>query len=362
VRELEGARANVEWRILVSEIFDRRAEAIQELESALAAEGAETDVTRGPLRLRRDRLKRVTEAWVLWEERPTLLLSGPSDRHYALDRARGRLRFGDGEQGRLPPMGALVAARRYRTGGGRAGNVGTGTINQALGPIGGMESVANVAPAEGGADAEIPEAVAHRGPYSVRARGRAVVADDFAIMAREASPSVAVARALPARDASGRPAAGWVTLVIIPSSAEPRPFPSFGLRQQVRRHIEERTAGDIAAATQVVVAGPEYQAVDVFATLVLVRGVEAGAVERAVRQAIETFLHPLRGGPSGQGWSPGDDVYLSDVAAVVERIDGVDYSRELALLRDGMAQGERLGVGAGRIPVAGNIRLRLVEG
>jgi uncharacterized phage protein gp47/JayE len=362
VRELEGARANVEWRIVASELFETPSEAIQELESALAAEGADTDVRLGPLRLRRDRLKRVVEAWVLWEERPTLLLSGPSDRHYELDRARGRLRFGDGERGRVPPVGALVAARRYRTGGGRAGNVETGSISQALGPIGGLERVANVAPAEGGADAETPEAVARRGPRSVRARGRAVVADDFATMAREASPSVAVARALPARDPTGRPTAGWVTLVIIPSSAEPRPFPSFGLRQQVRRYIEERTAADVAAAAQLVVAGPEYQAVDVFATLRLVGGAGAGTVERAVHDAVATFLHPLRGGPSGQGWSPGEDVFLSDLAAVVERVEGVDYSGELALLRDGVAQGERLEIGAGRIPVAGDIRLRLVEG
>ena len=361
VRELEGARANVEWRILASELFELASVAIQELEAALAAEGAETDVRRGPLRLRRDRLKRVIEAWVLWEERPTLLLSGPSDRHYALDRARGRLRLGDGKRGRLPPVGALVAARRYRTGGGRAGNVGIGAISQALGPIGGLESVANVTPAEGGADAETPEAVARRGPHSVRARGRALLADDFATMAREASSSVAAARAVPARDATGRPAAGWVTLVIIPNSAEPRPFPSFGLRQHVRRYIEERTAADVAAAAQVVVAGPDYQPVDVYATLVLVPGAGAGAVERAVHHALATFLHPLRGGPSGLGWSPGQDVFLSDVGAVVERVDGVDYSRELELLRDGVAQGERLGVGAGRIPVAGEIRLRLVE-
>jgi uncharacterized phage protein gp47/JayE len=362
VRELEGARANVEWRILASELFERPAEAVHELESALAAEGGEIDIRRGPLRLRRDRLKRVVEAWVLWEERPTLLLSSPSDRHYSLDRARGRLRFGDGEFGRVPPVGAAVSARRYLTGGGKAGNVGVGAIDQVLGPIGGVEKIANVAPADGGADAETLEGVARRGPRSVRSRGSAIAADDFETLAHEASPSVAVARALPARDATGRPAAGWVTLVIIPSSGEPRPFPSFGLREHVRRYIEERTAADVAAAAQVVVTGPDYQPVDVFATLVLVVGVGAGTVERAVHDALATFLHPLRGGPTRLGWSPGEDVFLSDIASVVERVEGVDHSRELELLRDGVAQGERLAVGAGRIPVAGTIRLRLVEG
>src|SRR5438105_3685542 len=269
VRELAGPRANVEWRILASELLPAPASAIQELETMLAAEGPETDVRRGPLRLRRDRLKQVTEAWVLWEERRTLFFSSPADRHYALDRARGRLLFGDGENGRVPPVGALVSALRYRTGGGRAGNVGLGMIKQLLGPIGGLEQVGNVAPAEGGADAETPEAVVRRGPRSLRAIGRAVTVDDFETMAYEASPSVAVARAIPARDAAGRPTPGCVTLVVIPRSAEARPFPSFGLRQQVLRYLEERTVADVASAVQIVVTGPAYQPVDVSATLAL---------------------------------------------------------------------------------------------
>jgi hypothetical protein len=362
VRELAGPRANVEWRILASELFDRAAEMIQELESALAAEGAETDIRRDPLRLRRDRLKQVTEAWVLWEERTTLFLSGPRDRHYAIDRARGRLLFGDGERGRIPPVGALVSARRYQTGGGKAGNVAAGVITQALGPLGAIEEIGNVAPAEGGADAEPVEAAARRGPRSLRCRGRAVDAADFEALAREASPSVAVARAIPGRDPAGRPTAGWVTLVITPSSAEPRPYPSFGLREQVRRYVEERSAADVAAAAQIAVVGPDYQPVDVSATLVLVRGAGAGTVERAAYDAVATFLHPLRGGPGGEGWQPGESVFLSDVAVVVERVEGVDYSRELALLRNGIPQGERLTIASGRVPVAGEIRLRLVEG
>ncbi len=361
VRELVGPRANVEWRILAAELLPQPEAAIQELEAALAAEGPEVDVQRGSLRLRRDRLKRVTEAWVRWEERTTLLLSKPSDRHYAVDRARGRVLLGDGERGRTAPVGALVVARRYRTGGGSSGNVGVGAISQILGPVGGIEKVTNVAPAEGGADGETPDAVLRRGPSSVRARGRGATVADLETLAREASPSVAVARAVPAHDASGRPAPGWVTLVIIPASAEPRPFPSFGLRQLVRRHLEERMSADVAAAAQVVVAGPDYQPVDVAATLVLEPGISAGAVERAAHAAIALFLHPLEGGPSGRGWRPGEDVYLSDLAAVVERVDGVDHSRELALLRHGIAQGERLMIALDRLPVAGEIQLRMVD-
>ncbi len=357
VLELEGRRANVEWRILAAELLDDPATAIAQLEAELAAEGDVTELQREPLRLVRDRLKHVIEVWVRWDERPALGASGREDRHYALDRARGRVHFGQ----RVPPRGAAVTARLYQTGGGRSGNVPARAITQLMGPVGGVEHVFNPAPAEGGADTETAEQVLVRGPRSVRARGRAVTAADFETLALEASPSVAVARAVPARDASGRTAPGWVTLVITPHSAEPRPYPTFGLREHVRRFVVARAAGDLPAG-RVIVIGPDYQPIDVSATLVPLDASEAGAVERSVHAALMTFLHPLRGGPSGRGWRPGQGVFASDIAAVIEHVPGVDAATELALLRDGAAVGERIELAADRIPVAGDLRLRLAGG
>lgn len=357
VLELEGPRANVEWRILAAALLEDPAAAIALLEAELAAEGDATELQRGSLRLVRDRLKHVVEVWVYWEEQRGLGASGPQDRHYALDRARGRLHFGP----RVPPRGAAVSARFYQTGGGRAGNVPTRAITQLLGPVGGVEQVFNPAPAEGGADTETAEQVLQRGPRSVRARGRAVTAADLQTLALEASPSVAVACAVPARDAGGRPAPGWLTLVITPHSAEPRPYPTFGLREHVRRFVTARAAGDLPAG-RIVVTGPDYQPIDVSATIVPIDPSEGGAVERAVHDALMTFLHPLRGGPSGRGWRPGQAVFASDLAAVIEHVAGVDAATELALLRDGAAIGERIGLAPDRVPVAGDLRLRLAGG
>jgi uncharacterized phage protein gp47/JayE len=362
VRELSGLRANVEWRILAAELFGADPRALQELETRLGGEDVQQDVQRGPLRLRRDRTKRVIEAWVRWEERPTLFFSGPADRHYAVNRARGQVLVGDHEHGRVAPAEAEIVARRYRTGGGLVGNVAARSISQVLGPIGGIDEVFNPLPAEGGADGETTELLRLRGPRTVRHRGRAVTAEDYETLAHEASPSVAVARALPHRDPSGRDTPGWVTLVIIPHSAEPRPYPSFGLRERVRRFIAARAPADVVAAEQLVVTGPEYLTVDVAATIVPADPSEAGAVEQAARRAIAGFLHPLSGGQAGHGRAPGEDVWLSDLASVLERVEGVDHVREATLLLDGMAQGEHVRVPDDRIAVAGDIQLRLIGG
>lgn len=72
-------------------------------------------------------------------------------------------------------------------------------------------------------------------------------------------------------------------------------------------------------------------------------------------------MHPLTGGPEGQGWPFGRDVFLSDVAAVLEAVSGVDYVQTLNLLLDNVPSGERIDVPPDRIVIAGPIRITLVE-
>jgi hypothetical protein len=98
------------------------------------------------------------------------------------------------------------------------------------------------------------------------------------------------------------------------------------------------------------------------ATIAPIDPAEAGAVEQRAREALADFLHPLRGGPEGRGWALGRDVFISDVAAVMERIPGIDYVEELGLLLKGALQGERIRVAEDRIVVAGEIQLKLKAG
>jgi len=365
VQELAGARAEVEWPALAQEVLGTGnvttdARMLQALEAQLAAEGPQTDVVMGVLHLVRDPNKQVTEAWVRWTAQPDFLLAGPADRSYVLDRPRGRLQLGDGVHGRVPPPGAAVAARLYQTGGGSQGNVAAGAVAQLLAGIPGVQGVTNPVPAEGGSDAETVSALAERGPLTLARRGRAVTAADFETLARETSPAVAVARAIPTLDASGRRRPGWVTLVIIPRSSDPRPWPSFGLREQIRTAVEAQAAADIGAALHVAVHGPDYLGIDVDASIAPLDPAAAGSLEQDALAALAAFLHPLTGGPDGQGWASGRGVYLSDVAEMLGRLPGLDYVEELALLLDGQLQGDFVPVPAGRVVAAGTCRVQVV--
>lgn len=333
VRELDGPRAAVELPLLAREVDP------------------------ADLHIVRDTNGVVQEVWVRWQRRPHFSHSQPGDRHYVLERSRGRLVFGDGINGRPVPAGLdNVVARRYRSGGGAAGNVAAGAITQFLGAIPYVSGVTNPRAAEGGADGETVEHMRVRGPQTLRHRERALSAQDYESLAQAASPGVAVARALPATHPSGRSLPGWVTIIIVPRSREPRPQPSFGLRRQVQEFLQARAPADL---TGLCVTGPTYLPVGVAAVVAPLDLRQAGPVGVAVRQALEGFFHPLTGGPAGRGWPFGRDVYLSDVAALLEALPGVDYVQEIELLLDDITQGEQIKVPPDRIVVAGPMRVRI---
>jgi uncharacterized phage protein gp47/JayE len=359
VREVSGARANVEWRLIAMDLFKGDAKRVESIENALAAEGTDPEVIDGDLRLRRDRLKKVSEVWVKWNSVATLEDAGPNDRSYVLDRARGLLQFGDGRTGRVPPNLAAILGRKMQSGGGLAGNVAAATITQLRGVVAGIDSIANPLAAEGGSDGEPLSALVKRGPKSVRHRGRAMAPDDYATLAREASSAVGYARAVPTMDPGGHPLPGWVTVLIIPRSLDPRPQPSFGLREEVRRFIGSRAPAELDAGERVYVTGPAYQEINVIAVIAPVTAPQAGEVEQASRDALNAFLHPLTGGPNGEGWDLGRSVFLSDVAAALAKVPGIDHIEALTLLANSEPQGSSVTVKPDRIPVAGAIHIRI---
>ena len=338
VRELAGARAAVELPLLRAE---------------LKRQGLGDDAIRTVV----DRSGQVSEVWVRWQERPHLFFSGPTDRHYTLERSRGRLVVGDNRHGWAPPPGPdAILARSYQAGGGLIGNVAAGAINQLLAGLP-VQAVTNPRAAEGGADGEVMAAVLKRGPQVVRHRWQALTRADYEDLARNASPAVAVVRALPGMGPGGVPMPGWITLVVMPHSRAPQPQPSFELRRQVQAYVAARLPATLAG--QLHVTGPRYFAVGVEATVAPVNPAQGGPVRAAVLSALQAFLHPLDGGPDGAGWPFGRAVYLSDVASLLESVPGVDYVPVLNLLRAGAPVGEVLEIPADCIVVAGTLRVQL---
>jgi hypothetical protein len=314
------------------------------------------DLPTASVRYEKDARGEVIALWITWEERPNLYLSGAQDRHYTLERITGLLSFGDGLSGMVPTPGGPISMS-YAYGGGPSGNVAAGTISRLFTAVPFVQAAANPLPAGGGAMPEGVNAVRRRGPQHLRSRDRAMSVSDYEWLAREASPEVAIARCLPETGPNGPGSPGWVTLVLVPFGDQPQPTPSPELRNRVRDHLRAR----MPAAALARVIPPAYRPIGVACEVVPVDPGQSSQVEERIRAALDQYLHPVRGGPDGNGWEFGEAVHASQVAARIEVTPGVAHLVALELVSGEAVFGEEVPVPAGWLPSAAShtISLRL---
>ena len=297
----------------------------------------------------------VAGGWIDWEEVDDFLPSPADARHYTLDRQSGEVRFGDGRHGRIPPAGANnIRLHAYAVGGGQEGNRPALTIAQLRSAVPAVASVRNPEAATGGLNAETDAERHAQASAWLRHRGRAVCADDYADLARKASPEVAVAYCMAGRDLAAprkggqtpAPVPGVVSVVVIPQSAAVRPQPSLALLGIARDELDARRAPH----GRLVVVGPTYAGVSVRLAFDVARSHSPHAVGEALRARIAQFLHPLDGGDEGRGWPIGRRPHRSDVLALAGSTEGVARVRSVKLALDDSG-GEPWIVAAGTIDV-----------
>jgi hypothetical protein len=316
-------------------------------------------------------------SWVRWRETVALFDAGPDDRCYLIDRASGRVQFGDGVHGRIPPAGVdNIRAFRYRTGGGAIGNVEAGEIEALATAVAGVESVFNPTRAGGGSDKATTEAMLTIGPRRISHRDRAVSAEDFEELAEEASAQVAKARCLAATNLTrlgiGKPdpcdrnqrhqargTPGWVSLILVPESPDPRPCPSVELRRTVKEFLSRRVPSLLATGERIVIRPPDYVEVGVEAEIFVTSLEKAATAESKARKELERLLHPLRGGADGQGWEFGRGIWKSDVFSALERIDEIDRVENVRFHFSGDTDTERVVIGPNELLASGQHRLAI---
>lgn len=167
---------------------------VQESEMPTAVEQAEIGTSEGEEAIRAaETTGPHTAVWVRWHEVPDFYGSGPRDRHYVLDHIEGEVRFGDDQNGLIPPRGlGNIRLTSYQTGGGARGNLAAGAIAELKTTLPYVDRVKSPAPALGGADAEPVEALRTRTAGSA-ASGAGVPRCEASCTCRPSPPSGATA-------------------------------------------------------------------------------------------------------------------------------------------------------------------------
>jgi predicted phage baseplate assembly protein len=275
----------------------------------------------------------------IWTRVDDFFGSGPADLHYMLNRTTGEIRFGDGRNGNIPvanpanPEGNIVA-REYRFGGGKQGNVAAGAIKTLTTSIEGIDDngIANLLPADSGRDEETLDEAKKRAPHALRSRSRAVTAEDFELLAMEAS-SIKRAKALPLYhpDFPGVKVPGVVTIIVVPDGDGPSPTPSEGTLRSVCAYLDQRRL----LTTELYVVKPTYQRVQIRAEIIVNDDADLAEVQENLEQSLLDYFHPLKGGEDGLGWPFGGTIYFSRVNQRCFTIPGVQSVATLLIVLDG---------------------------
>jgi len=298
---------------------------------------ANAPVLAGSLELQVDE----TGVFETWQEVDDFFGSGPNDRHYVLNRSTGEIRFGDGRRGRVPvanvnaPQSNIVA-KFYRFGGGARGNLGAGKLTTLMRSLPGVDAgkVGNPVAAGGGAEEESLAAAVERAPVALKARERAVTAEDFEMLAKQAGP-IRRAKAIPLMHPNfpGIDAPGVVTVLIVPDAPGPAPKPSEALAQTVCAYLDKRRL----LTTELYVIGPTYVGVDIRVGVVGAPDADAAVLAQQAEDALRAYFHPLTGGADGLGWPFGGSIFYGETYRRA-LVDGVERLSELVVTLDGVEQ------------------------
>ncbi|MER6069606.1 putative baseplate assembly protein [Streptomyces sp. NPDC001817] len=298
------------------------------------------------------------DGWQRWNVVEHFGRSGPDDRHVRVDATTGEftfppaLREPDGTLrlcGAVPEKGAHIRVSRYRTGGGPAGNVARGAISVLRSSVPYIARVTNREAARGGVEGETVANAKLRAPDALRMQERAVTAEDYEIISRQAAPSVRRVRCLPAAEG-----AGAVRVLVVPDAVADdgdrlrfeQLIPSDQVLAAITESLDERRL----IGTRLVVEPPVYQGVTVVARLATAPE-DTDRVRDAALAALFRYLNPLHGGPDGTGWPFGRPVQYGEIFGLLQRATGNALVEEIRLFAADPITGRR-GTPVDRIDVA----------
>lgn len=303
------------------------------------------------------------DGWTAWHEVSHFADSMPGDQHYVLDGVDGEAVFGpavrdpDGSlrrHGATPPKGSTIRFSRFAVGGGVVGNVNAGSVQVLVTSFPGVDRVENRKPGVGGRDAETVEEAMTRGPLLLRSRGRAVTAEDFEELAKEAAHDAARIRCVPA--GGDGPQAGAVRMLVVPnvaSEAGRLPFDRLVPPQTLLQRIADALDRKRLVGTRISVEPPVYQGITVVARIRARLGTSTVRLQEQAITALFRYFHPIEGGPDGKGWPFGRPVLLGEVSAVLQRLPGVEFVDDARLFAADPISGER-GQSVPRIDISAN--------
>lgn len=266
--------------------------------------------------------------WVRYTEVENFYSSTPFSRHFIVDYKQGVIYFGDGVHGINPPRGKFnIKLASYSTGGGVGGNVASNTLTILTKSIPFISGCTNPFPAQGGSDMETVDNLKSRAAGVFKSLQRAVTAEDFQWLAREASASVGRAYCLQEKNRYGETCIAIIPTIPPGAQLSEKLIPSRELIRRVTVYLNDRKL----VGTKIRVHEPVYRSFQIHLSLAFKSDVlDEQRLKKTINQTLFKYFHALEGA-EGRGWDFGRPVTTGAVLKQIEKINGILSVDEIAL-------------------------------
>lgn len=268
----------------------------------------------------------ISGEWVLWKQIDSFVAYDGDARVYQLDPASGKVRFGDGKQGKIPPAGSdAIRAISYQSGGGEVGNVDAFAIEELKSSVESVDRVTNPIEATGGVDAPDIDLQLLTAPDRLRHRQQALTPLDMEALALSWSSEIVRARCIPPHEPDEP-----IKVYIARRTGERCPKASLAERDALARYLVSQGWGALHEDT-IRVYNPDYVNVSVSVEIIAESSDMGAMVEKEAKDRLLKLLHPIEGGPDGKGWPFGRGLWKSDLFRALAGTPGLDRVQSIEL-------------------------------
>jgi Baseplate J-like protein len=262
--------------------------------------------------------------WVRWHQVADFASASRKDRCFLINPDQGTIHFGDGQSGRIPPLGNDVLAEQYaRVVGNASNNVVAGVHPSLLTSIAGVQTVTTLDHAAGGVDTEAPAQARRRASVKVGNGGRILTRSDLREYACTLAPDIAQVYA--------DTRAGGMRLVVALAGNEPRPLPA--RLRQFAASIREVAGYGIARPGGLMLAAPRLLPISVALALQPHQADMLAEAEVQARACLLEFFDAATGNHDHRGWPMGRIPNVQDIAAALDQLSTLAVIATVPVLR-----------------------------
>lgn len=275
------------------------------------------------------------ETWVRWMPVDHFYFSSKDSRHYYIDRINGEITFGDNTFGLIPPKTKNnIECFEYRYGGGEQGNMEIGAVKKLRTSIPYVDAGVNFLPAFGGEKEDTVDSLVHKAPEMLKSGSRAITAEDFIFMVKQASGQVSRVKCLPTTDVDGSFRPGYITLMVLPFSDSEKPLLDEAIIDDIEKYLDERMVFNLkeTGEKQVSLINPKYVRCSVDVLIGEYTDINLSLVaENKIKEDLQNYFHANHGGPSAGGWPFGRNVPVSELIQIAEKVEVVSMVSNIAI-------------------------------